>query len=1082
MVPPRMNASIVTSASAAQRQARALAWLETHDRQAPLLMLAGSLEGALELARRATTTFGPCFGWHRLTVERLALSLANDALQERQRVVASRLALEALWARVVHDLKGAKRLGRFAPVAEFPGLPRALGRTVEEARLLGLAPERFDDDLAAVMRAYAEALETAGLVDRPLVLELATQQARAGHPLVGLPMVLLDVAIGPLRERELLSALASKAPEVVALCPDADERALSALQAVLGVKPSSLRATQDRGLERLQRRLFTPSDFATHQPDETVTLLSAPGEVRECVEIARLIQREAAKGRPFDEMAVLLRAPEAYRGPLEEALRRASIPAVFARGSRQPDPSGRALLALLACIDERFSAVRFAEYLSLGEVPQPDGAGAPPAPSRDTFRPAEPEDEGTSLAPPAPQVDPEPPADPLAAPVSQGTLRAPRKFEQLLVDAKVIVGKARWKPRLDNLKKSFERARGLPDLTEGQVAHWERQLSDLRALEQFALPLLDALDALPKAAPWREWLEALSQLATRALRHPDRVLQVLQELAPLGEVGPVGLGEVRRVLSQRLLELTVAPPKRRFGQLFVGPIEAARGLSFSVVFVPGLAERIFPQKLREDPVLTDRAREAIDPGLVTEHARVGAERLMLQLATGAAREQVVLSWPRIDVHEGRPRVPSFYALEAVRAAEGELPSYEALARRAEAATDARIGWPAPKDSTVAIDDAERDLSVLGELFKQGPQAQDGKARYLVEVNQMLARSLRRRYARSRKSWSQSDGLAQPSPEAIAALQAHRLANRRYSATALQHYAACPYRFLLSAVHRLSPSDVPEQLEVLDPLQRGSLVHDVHYGVLTSLRNDGLIPLSPQTLEVALARVDEVLTQVENEKRDEYHPAIERVWKDGLEAIRADVRQWMRDTVAASTRLTPWKFELAFGLPARELQDEDSRRDPVEMPGGLFLRGSIDLVEREPDGSLWASDFKTGKQRAQPGVQIGGGSSLQPVLYALALERLFEGATVRGGTLWYCTQAGGFQKVEIRLDASARAAAEKAIATVDAAIEKAFLPAAPKSGECEYCDFAAVCGPGEERRANKKTKEPLAALLALRELP
>ena len=69
------------------------------------------------------------------------------------------------------------------------------------------------------------------------------------------------------------------------------------------------------------------------------------------------------------EMAVLLRAPHTYLGLLEHAFQRAGIPSWFDRGTRRPDPSGRAFLALLACADEDLSARRFAEYLSLGQVP-----------------------------------------------------------------------------------------------------------------------------------------------------------------------------------------------------------------------------------------------------------------------------------------------------------------------------------------------------------------------------------------------------------------------------------------------------------------------------------------------------------------------------------------------------------------------------------------------------------------------------------------------------------------------------------------------------------------------------------------
>src|SRR5205085_4461302 len=119
------------------------------------------------------------------------------------------------------------------------------------------------------------------------------------------------------------------------------------------------------------------------EPDASLQLFSAPGEGREAVEIARRVVAEARGGTPFDRMAVLLRNPETYAALLETALRRAGVPAWFARGTRRPDPAGRAFLALLACAAEQLSAQRFAEYLSLGQVPREPPANAGWAPPRD---------------------------------------------------------------------------------------------------------------------------------------------------------------------------------------------------------------------------------------------------------------------------------------------------------------------------------------------------------------------------------------------------------------------------------------------------------------------------------------------------------------------------------------------------------------------------------------------------------------------------------------------------------------------------------------------------------------------------
>src|SRR5205807_2076994 len=151
--------------------------------------------------------------------------------------------------------------------------------------------------------------------------------------------------------------------------------------------------------------------------------------------------------------------------------------------------------------------------------------------------------------------------------------------------------------------------------------------------------------------------------------------------------------------------------------------EEARGLSFDVVFVPGLAEKLFPQKIMEDPLLSDAARARLSSWLQTNVERSAGERLALRLAVGAARVRIVASYPRIDVEQSRPRTPSFYGLELLRAAEGALPGFDALARRAEVAGGARIGWPAPARADDAIDEGEHDLALLDRVLRSAePEA------------------------------------------------------------------------------------------------------------------------------------------------------------------------------------------------------------------------------------------------------------------------------------------------------------------------------------------------------------------------
>ena len=162
--------------------------------------------------------------------------------------------------------------------------------------------------------------------------------------------------------------------------------------------------------------------------------------------------------------------------------------------------------------------------------------------------------------------------------------------------------------------------------TKHKVQSSDEHLEDLEAFADYALPLIESLDALPKSATWGEWLDHLGALATRALRQPQRVLSVLSELSPMAAVGPVTLNDVLHVISDLLLEVGVPPAAQRYGAVFVGPVEAARGMSFDAVFIPGLAERLFPRKIVEDPIILDSLRAELNAGPRNKRAapRAGA--------------------------------------------------------------------------------------------------------------------------------------------------------------------------------------------------------------------------------------------------------------------------------------------------------------------------------------------------------------------------------------------------------------------------------------------------------------------------
>ncbi len=1060
-------------------------------------MIGATATAAADLLRHATLTTGASFGWFPTTLGRLAATFATPVLMARGIAPIGPLAVEAVVARVLHALDVAGRLGRYAHAARGPGLARACARTLAELRLRGVAPAEIEavaPELRAIAEGFAAELAGARLADRAEILRQAAEVARApaAHaPLLNLPTLLLDVAVEHALERDLIEAVARQAPDVCATVPVGDRISLQNLTVALGVAEEEPEGDGGRTcLLHLQRHLFQETAPASTELDDGVAVFSAPGESREAVEIARRLLGFAARGVPFDRMAIALRAPEEYRSHIEEALSRADIPAHFAAGAIHPHPAGRAFVALLNCAAERLSAQRFAEYLSLGELPDADPAGEPPPPLPAGDRWVASDEELASPMLATVVVEPAPPAgediqveQPEAKPVTAGTLRAPRRWEQLIVDAAVIGGLDRWQRRLDGLEQALRaELDGIEDADDPSIARIQRARADLAALRAYALPLLEELERLPPAASWGAWLERLSALASRALRHPATVLSVLAQLAPMAAVGPVDLDEVRRVLCERLLEVALPPEPGRYGRVFVAPIDALRGLCFDVVFVPGLAERLLPRKIGEEPILLDAARVRVHPALTTNEQRVAAERLALRLAVGAARDSVVLSYPRIDLNYARPRVPSFYALEAVRAATGRLPGFNELARGAELGGQARIGWPAPRSADDAIDAAEHDLALLEEVLRSGTAASVGAARYLLEANPHLGRALRFRARRWLKRWTVADGLVDPAVEGREAMAAHHLDARSYSPTALEKFASCPYQFFLYAIHKLARRDVPEAIEEMNPLQRGSLVHEVQFALFQRLRDADLLPVVPETLDRARVLLDEVLDAIAGRVRDDLAPAVERVWRDGIESVRADLREWLRRASADPSGWVPWRFELAFGLADRHARDAHSVPDAVALDCGIRLRGSIDLVERRNDGALRATDHKTGKARVPREAVVDGGRSLQPVLYALALEKLFASVSIDSGRLYYCSATGGFQERTVHLNPATRRAAVRIAEILREALETPFLPAAPAPGACAFCDYRVVCGPYEEIRTARKPRHELGGLVQLRNLP
>jgi CRISPR/Cas system-associated exonuclease Cas4 (RecB family) len=249
---------------------------------------------------------------------------------------------------------------------------------------------------------------------------------------------------------------------------------------------------------------------------------------------------------------------------------------------------------------------------------------------------------------------------------------------------------------------------------------------------------------------------------------------------------------------------------------------------------------------------------------------------------------------------------------------------------------------------------------------------------------------------------------------------------------------------------------------MDPLTRGIIYHEIQYELL-------------RDPEPTLERLAEVVNRVAAKWEAELAPAIPQIWRSEMAGLHADLRGWLQ------MRNPDWTAEfceLSFGLADPAGRDRRSRKEAVEICEGYKLRGAIDLVERHTSGAVRVVDHKTGRVPEPRPDMVGAGEVLQPLLYALAAEKML-GESVGMGRLHYATIAQNFQTVDVPLNGFTRKRAEDVLRKIDGAVRDGFLPAAPRKDGCKGCEFLPVCGPYEEERVAQKSKVELQGLKELR---
>ena len=160
------------------------------------------------------------------------------------------------------------------------------------------------------------------------------------------------------------------------------------------------------------------------------------------------------------------------------------------------------------------------------------------------------------------------------------------------------------------------------------------------------------------------------------------------------------------MLGPRLNTLRLPPKESRYGKVWVGGIEEARGMTFRSVFVPGVNEGLFPRPPAEDPLLLESQRTALGIDLRPDDT----ELLRIAVACASERLTLLLLTPR-SAHRTRARAVILRVRGASRRrrAGDRRASIRVSGAFGDGDEDRLAGAP---DAADAIDDAEFDLATL----------------------------------------------------------------------------------------------------------------------------------------------------------------------------------------------------------------------------------------------------------------------------------------------------------------------------------------------------------------------------------
>ena len=243
-----MTLQLACSSAAAPRLRWAREWLLAQDRSSPLWVVGADAGASRELIRSALGPGAASFGWRAGSLADFAAYVVGPSLGSEGRHVLPSVVFEALCARAVAQSEEAREIAPYTLIADRPGLPRALARTVAEVLGAGIDPGTLPAGLASLAAKSLALVEEHQAVLAPQLMTCAEGVLRqgSGHQATEIasgyaaaeawavpPCLFVDPIAETLLERAVLVAALTAAPSAAAVLPSQDRLLRQALELAL---------------------------------------------------------------------------------------------------------------------------------------------------------------------------------------------------------------------------------------------------------------------------------------------------------------------------------------------------------------------------------------------------------------------------------------------------------------------------------------------------------------------------------------------------------------------------------------------------------------------------------------------------------------------------------------------------------------------------------------------------------------------------------------------------------------------------------------------------------------------------------